>query len=318
MRLYSATVVADGRPLALRSEDTRDTPGALLQAASGSHSGLQSRSDRTTMVTRARATAGGSPDASLLPPAGRVHPVCMAQGTCGLPPAIANRPAEAALCSESRASIWTRVYLSKMPDLERAFCAQSRPTNICDQCRREVGCVRLARASRLAPTISLDFSRSNARGRSDLHSLKDAWTSQQTHDIPEYCKIGMNAAPSPSRQNGVSSLIPTDRSGFCEQIDGIGSPRAIVCIDTQDPRRRAWSAGRDYSARRAKVGFGGEFGGSRKARADGTDVWVWSHRSEQLARTERDWAASGTADAAKWGEPAGELFDAAARNDQHQ
>jgi hypothetical protein len=76
VRLYRATVVADGRPGALRSEDMQDTPGALLQAASGSHSGLLSRSDRTNMVTRSRATAGGVPDASLLLPAGRVLPVC--------------------------------------------------------------------------------------------------------------------------------------------------------------------------------------------------------------------------------------------------
>jgi hypothetical protein len=52
------------------------------------------------------------------------------------------------------------------------------------------------------------------------------------------------------------------------------------------------------------VGFGGECGGSRAARADGAVVWVWNRRSEQLARMERDWAAHGTAfgtaGAAKW------------------
>ena len=52
------------------------------------------------------------------------------------------------------------------------------------------------------------------------------------------------------------------------------------------------------------MGFGGEFGGSRAARADSTHAWVWDHRSEQLARTERDLAAhttaSETAEAAKW------------------
>jgi hypothetical protein len=51
------------------------------------------------------------------------------------------------------------------------------------------------------------------------------------------------------------------------------------------------------------VGFGGECGNSRAARADGTDVWAWNCRSEQLARMERDWAAHttpvGRADAAK-------------------
>jgi hypothetical protein len=52
------------------------------------------------------------------------------------------------------------------------------------------------------------------------------------------------------------------------------------------------------------VGFGGECGGSRAARADGAGVWVWNRRSEQLARMVRDLtahtAALGTADAAKW------------------
>ena len=50
--------------------------------------------------------------------------------------------------------------------------------------------------------------------------------------------------------------------------------------------------------------FGGECGGSRAPRADGTHAWVWNRRSEQLVRMERDWAAHtmvlGTADAAKW------------------
>ena len=52
------------------------------------------------------------------------------------------------------------------------------------------------------------------------------------------------------------------------------------------------------------MGFGGEFGGSRAARADGAGLWAWDRRAEQLARMERDLtahtAALGTADAAKW------------------
>ena len=50
--------------------------------------------------------------------------------------------------------------------------------------------------------------------------------------------------------------------------------------------------------------FGGEFGGSRAARADSTHAWVWDHRFEQLPRMKRDLAAHTTAletaDAAKW------------------
>ncbi len=52
------------------------------------------------------------------------------------------------------------------------------------------------------------------------------------------------------------------------------------------------------------MGFRGKFGGSRAARADGTDLWARHHRLEQLARMGRDLAAHtaalGTADAAKW------------------
>ena len=52
------------------------------------------------------------------------------------------------------------------------------------------------------------------------------------------------------------------------------------------------------------MGFGGECGNSRAARADGAGVWVWNRRAEQLARMERDLtahtAALGTADASKW------------------
>ena len=52
------------------------------------------------------------------------------------------------------------------------------------------------------------------------------------------------------------------------------------------------------------MGFGGEFGNGRAARADGAGLWAWDRRAEQLARMERDLtahtAALGTADAAKW------------------
>ena len=58
---------AHGSPGGLRPAEMQDTPGALPQAASGSHSGLQSRSDRTiTMITEAHATGGGFQDARQL------------------------------------------------------------------------------------------------------------------------------------------------------------------------------------------------------------------------------------------------------------
>ena len=69
------------------------------------------------------------------------------------------------------------------------------------------------------------------------------------------------------------------------------------------------------------MGFGGECGGSRAARAVSINVWAWNRRAEQLARMERDWAAHhglGNGGCCEVGEPAGALFDAAARDDQHK
>ena len=134
--------------------------------------------------------------------------------------------------------------IRNMPDVARTYCAHSRPIPIRDQCQLQIGWVRLARAVRIPPTMSGDFSGSNARGRSDLHSPNDAWTSQ-AHDSPGMMqdRRGMSAASSPFRQNGDSRLAATGRSGFREQIDGLGWSRANLCIDTRDPRDEA-GAGR--------------------------------------------------------------------------
>jgi len=134
--------------------------------------------------------------------------------------------------------------IRNMPDAAKTYCAHSRPIPIRDQCQLQVGWARLARAVRLAPTTSLDSSRSNARGRSDLHSPNDAWTSK-THESPGMLqdRLGMRAASSPFRQNGVSRLAATCRSGIRQQIDGLGWPRETLCINTRDPRDEA-SVGR--------------------------------------------------------------------------
>ncbi len=125
--------------------------------------------------------------------------------------------------------------IRNMPDVARASCAHRRPIPIRDQFQLEVGWARLARAMRLAPTTSLDSSRSNARGRSDLHSPHDAWTSQ-AHGRPgirqDWRRMSA-VAYSPFRQNGDSRLEATGRSGFRGQIDGLGWPRASLCIDTR-------------------------------------------------------------------------------------
>jgi hypothetical protein len=130
--------------------------------------------------------------------------------------------------------------IRNMPDVAKTYCAHSRPIAIRDQRQLEVEWARLARAVRLAPTMSLGFSRSNARGRSDLHSPNDAWTSQ-AHESPGMLqdRRGMSAASSPVRQNGVSRLAATCRSGIRRQIDGLGWPREILCINPRDPRDEA-------------------------------------------------------------------------------
>ena len=222
----------------------RDTSGALLQAASGSHSSrsgllISIRSQRLPRACTHGPAEAAFLDASLLLPAGRVHPVRMELGACSLQ---AHQPSRVGRqrppgASKSRASTRTRVYDPNMPDVARTFCAQSKTIPIRDQCQLEVGWARVARAVSLAPTTTLHFSRSNARGRSDLHSPNDAWTSL-THGRPgiRQARRGMKTASSPFRQNGDSRLAATGSSGFREQIDGSGWSRASLCINTRDLR----------------------------------------------------------------------------------
>ena len=60
--------------------------------------------------------------------------------------------------------------------------------------------MRLTRAMRLAPTISLDFSRSNARGRSDLHGRP------KRMKAPEHCKIGAGRTQRQGSSDRTASL----------------------------------------------------------------------------------------------------------------
>ena len=104
-------------------------------------------------------------------------------------------------------------------------------------------------SGRMGATCSRRASRSHhvgrfleikCEGRSDLHSPNDAWTSQ-AHGRPGILpdRRGMSAASSLFRQNGDSRLAATGRSDFREQIDGLGWPRASLCIGTRDPRDEA-------------------------------------------------------------------------------
>ena len=156
-------------------------------------------------------------------------------------PAVASGPAEAARCFE---------VACEPPDarLPSAICQmwRERPAHTAGPYQYATnasfkldGRDLLAPCASLPP-LSLDFSRSNARGRSDLHSPNDAWTSL-THESPGMLqdRRGMSAASSPFRQNGDSRLAATCRSGFRRQIDGLGRPRATLCIETRDPRDNA-------------------------------------------------------------------------------
>ena len=104
------------------------------------------------------------------------------------------------------------------------FCAHSKPIPIRDQRELQVGWARLALAP---PSTSLDFSRSNARGRSDLHSPKDVRTSQ-THVGPGILPVrrGKNAASTPLRPNGVVCLCGGySRLRSRQHSDGIAQAR---------------------------------------------------------------------------------------------
>ena len=74
----------------------------------------------------------------------------------------------------------------------------------------------------------MDFSNTNARARSDLHSPNDVCTSQ-AHQSPRVMQDwgGKNAASSPFRQNSVSRLTVADCLGVGKDIDGVGRSAAV-------------------------------------------------------------------------------------------
>jgi len=136
-------------------------------------------------------------------------------------------------------------------------------------------------------------------------------------DVPN-ARQPQNGARSARHERSVFA-VPSERRLSPRSDRSLGVSRADrrTGLAACKPMHRHWRSARRgaswagrvtgrprYSARRAKVGFGGECGNSRAPRADGTHAWVWDHRFEQLARMERDLMAHTTAletaDAAKW------------------
>ena len=228
--------------------------------------------------------------------------------------------------SKSRASTRTRVYDPNVPDVVSAHKASPYQyvTN---------ASLRLDGRDLLAPFASLPPCRRTSRGRS--RGVGATCTAPTTHGRPKRSAWwAQNAARSARHErsvvavpsDGVSRLAATGRSGFREQIDGLGWLRAPLHRHSRSARRGACSAGGGRQApifrqeseggirRRMRRQPGGEsgwrccLGMEPSGRAAGTHG----------ARFEGSHHALGTADAAKWVKRAEALFDAAARDDQHK
>ena len=175
--------------------------------------------------------------------------------------------------------------------------------------------------------MSGDFSRSNARGRSDLHSPNDAWTSQ-THGTPGMLqdRRGMNAASSPFRQNGVARLAATDRSGFCRSTGLASCVQYYASVFEICATRRVFRGPGDRQApifrpeseggirRRVRRQPGGESG--RDWCMDvGPPVRAAATQGTRLGGSHH---GLGNGGCCKVGEPAEESFAATARDNQHE
>ena len=125
---------------------------------------------------------------------------------------------------------------------ENVLRTQQAHTKYATNASFEVGWARRGCAMRLAPSTSLDFSRSNARGRSDLHSPNDAWTSQThvSHGIRQD-RRGTSAASPPFRSETASLASPRPVARGCHSSStGLaGHIGAMLCITTRDLRDEA-------------------------------------------------------------------------------
>jgi hypothetical protein len=245
--------------------------------------GLQPRSDRNdcdgdARTCHRRRLSRRKPAAACGTRASRMHSTRNMQLAGS--PAVASRPAEAARCLESRESTRTRVYHPQY-----ARCQRECPEHIAGpyQCATNAS-LKLDGRDWLAPCASLRPYRWTPRGR--MRGVGATCTAPTTHGrtkrmaAPECCKTARDervaAFPSERRRSprsdrslGVSPAHRRDWLAACNTMHQY----------SRSARRGACSAGRvigtpRYSARRAKLGFGGEFGGSRVARADETGAWM--------------------------------------------
>ena len=136
----------------------------------------------------------------------------------------------------------------------------------------------------------------------------------------------MNAASSPFRQNGVSRLAATGRSGFRQQIDGLGGCVQADASTLEIRATRQVLGGPDD--RQAPIFRKESEGGIRRRmrrQPGGESGWRWSLGMGPSGRAAGTYGARfdgshrglGNGGCCEVGEPAGELFDAAARDDQH-
>jgi hypothetical protein len=150
---------------------------------------------------------------------------------------------------------------------------------------------RLARAMRVAPTMSGDFSRSNARGRSDLHSPNDAWTSQ-THGRPgiRQDRRGMSAASSPFRQNGDSRLARPVACCFANRWTGLaGRVRSYASkVEIRETRQVLGGPGDRQAPTFHQESEGGKAGFGGECADETTDAAKWVHRPNDCAAKARN------------------------------
>ena len=171
----------------------QDTSGALLQAASGSHPGLQPRSDRSdyhgdARTCHRRRRSRRKPAAACGTRPSRMH-VITNMPLAGSP-AVASRPAEAARCFE---------VACEHPDarLPSAICRMRRKLTAHTAGPYQDATnasFRLDGSDLLAPRASLPPHRFTSRGR--MRGVGATCTAPTTHGrpkrmtAPECCKIG--------------------------------------------------------------------------------------------------------------------------------